>query len=119
MSRFEMPQRQGATSELQYLERLNTVANRGQLNQARVERLRQPSAQSQQIQQLKAELEELARLTEASVNLVIKPCALLLMESCSISSPEASYKGTETVMKIVPYDTLQAKVEIPSAQIGL
>ena len=27
-------------------------------------------------------------------------------------------QGTETVMKIVPYDTLQAKVEIPSGQIG-
>ena len=27
-------------------------------------------------------------------------------------------QGTETVMKIVPYDTLEAKVEIPSDQIG-
>ena len=27
-------------------------------------------------------------------------------------------RGTETVMKIVPYDTLEAKVEIPSDQIG-
>ena len=27
-------------------------------------------------------------------------------------------RGTETVMKIVPYDTLEAKVEIPSNQIG-
>lgn len=27
-------------------------------------------------------------------------------------------QGTETVMKIVPYDTLQASVEIPTNQIG-
>ena len=27
-------------------------------------------------------------------------------------------QGTETVMKVVPYDTLQARVEIPSDQIG-
>ena len=27
-------------------------------------------------------------------------------------------QGTETVMKIVPYDTLQANIEIPSSQIG-
>ena len=27
-------------------------------------------------------------------------------------------QSTETVMKIVPYDTLQARVEIPSSEIG-
>ena len=27
-------------------------------------------------------------------------------------------QSTETVMKIVPYDTLEARVEIPSSEIG-
>ena len=123
MSRFEILYRQGATSELQYLERLNTVTQiEGQLNQARVERLRQTSAQSQQIQQLKAELEELqARLTEASVNLRYQALRSPVDGIVFDLKPRGEgyvAQGTETVMKIVPYDTLQAKVEIPSAQIG-
>ena len=61
----------GATSELQYIERLNQVAElEGRLRQTRVDRLRQKAAQDQQIQLLKSDLEELQTLvTEASVNL--------------------------------------------------
>ena len=123
MRRYELLYRQGATSELQYLERLNTVTQtEGQLNQARVERLRQTSAQSQQIQQLKAELEELqARITEASVNLryqaLRSPVDGVVFDLKPRGEGYAA-QGTETVMKVVPYDTLQARVEIPSDQIG-
>ena len=121
--RYEVLYRQGATSELQYLERLNRVAETdGQLKQARVERLRQTSAQSQQIQQLKAELEELqARLTEASVNLRYQALRSPVDGIVFDLKPRGEgyvAQGTETVMKIVPYDTLQARVEIPSSQIG-
>ena len=71
LNRYKFLNRQGATSELQYLDRLNVVAETdGRLKQARIECLRQKASQSQQIQQLKAELEELqARITETSVNL--------------------------------------------------
>ena len=41
------------------------------------------------------------------------------MASCLTCNHAAgAAQGTETVMKIVPYDTLQAKVEIPNNQIG-
>ena len=54
LNRFEFLNRQGATSELQYLDRLNQVAEtEGRLRQARIERGRQTSSQSQQIQQIK------------------------------------------------------------------
>jgi HlyD family secretion protein len=123
MSRYEMLARQGATSELQYLERLNIVAETdGRLNQARVERMRQTSSQSQQIQQLRAELEELqARITEASVNLryqALKSPVDGIVFDLKPRGEGYVAQGTETVMKIVPYDTLEARVEIPSSQIG-
>ncbi|QNI72187.1 HlyD family secretion protein [Synechococcus sp. NOUM97013] len=123
LRRYELLNRQGATSELQYLERLNIVAEtEGKLKQARVERLRQTSSQKQQIQQLKAELEELqARLTEASVNLRYQALRSPVDGIVFDLKPRGEgyvAQGTETVMKIVPYDTLQAKVEIPSNQIG-
>ena len=123
MSRYELLYRQGATSELQYLERLNTVTQtEGKLNQARVERLRQTSAQSQQIQQLKSELEELqARITEASVKLryqaLRSPVDGVVFDLKPRGEGYAA-QGTETVMKVVPYDTLQARVEILCDQIG-
>lgn len=121
--RYKLLYRQGATSELQYLERLNTVTQtEGELKQARVERLRQTSVQNQQIQLLKAELEELqARLTEASVNLRYQALRSPVDGVVFDLKPRGEgyvAQGTETVMKIVPYDTLQAKVEIPSSQIG-
>tara|TARA_B100000674_G_scaffold466459_1_gene450462 strand:- start:438 stop:1634 length:1197 start_codon:yes stop_codon:yes gene_type:complete len=123
MSRYQSLYNQGATSELQYLERLNIVAETdGRLNQARVERLRQQTSQNQLIQQLKAELEELdARITEVSVNLRYQALRSPVDGIVFDLKPKGKgyvARGTETVMKIVPYDTLEAKVEIPSNQIG-
>ena len=123
MSRYEALYLQGAASELQHLERLNIVAETdGRLNQARVERLRQQTSQNQLIQQLKAELEELeARITEASVNLRYQALRSPVNGIVFDLKPRGKgyvAQGTETVMKIVPYDTLEAKVEIPSNQIG-
>lgn len=123
MRRYEALYRQGAASELQHLERLNIVAEtEGRLSQARVERLRQQTSQNQLIQQLKAELEELeARITEVSVNLRYQALRSPVNGIVFDLKPRGKgyvARGTETVMKIVPYDTLQAKVEIPSDQIG-
>ena len=123
LNRYKFLNRQGATSELQYLDRLNVVAETdGRLKQARIERLRQKASQSQQIQQLKAELEELqARITETSVNLRYQALRSPVDGVVFDLKPRGEgyvARGTETVMKIVPYDTLEAKVEIPSDQIG-
>ena len=113
----------GATSELQYIERLNQVAElEGRLRQTRVDRLRQKAAQDQQIQLLKSDLEELqTQVTEASVNLryqVLRAPVDGIVFDLQPRGKGYAARGTEIVMKIVPYDTLEARVEIPSSQIG-
>lgn len=123
LSRFKSLNEAGAASELQYLQQLNKVAEvNGKLNQIRVDRLRQQAVQNQQIQQLKAELEELeAAITETSVNLryqVLRSPVDGIVFDLKPRGEGYAAQGTETVMKIVPYDTLEAKVEIPSDQIG-
>ena len=123
LSRYGMLKEQGATAELQYLEQLNKVAETdGRLRQTRVERLRQKASLGQQIQQLKAELQELqARITETSVNLryqLLRSPVDGIVFDLKPKGEGYVAQGTETVMKIVPYDTLEARVEIPSSQIG-
>ena len=123
LSRFESLIREGASSELQYLQQLNNVAEiKGKLDQVKIDRLRQEAAQKQQIQQLKADIKDLdSRITEASVNLRYQ--ALKAPVDGIVFDLQPRGKGyvaqsTETVMKIVPYDKLHARVEIPSNQIG-
>ena len=123
LSRFEMLLDEGAASELQYLQQLNKVSeDNGRLNQARVDRLRQQAVQNQEIQQLKTELQELeSRLTEASVNLRYQALKSPVDGVVFNLQPRGTgyvAQSTETVMKIVPYDILEAHVEIPSNQIG-
>lgn len=123
LSRYKTLNSEGAASELQYLQQLNRVSEvNGKLNQIRVDRLRQQAAQNQQIQQLKADLEELsAAITETSVNLRYQELRSPVDGIVFDLKPRGEgyvAQGTETVMKIVPYDTLEAKVEIPSNQIG-
>ena len=123
LSRYEILNTEGAASELQYLQQLNRVAEvNGKLNQVRVDRLRQKAAEGQQIQQLKAELEELtAAITETSVNLRYQELRSPVDGIVFDLKPRGEgyvAQGTDTVMKIVPYNTLEAKVEIPSKQIG-
>ena len=123
LARYKRLSEQGATAELQYLQQLNTVAEvNGKLKQTIVDRKRQKAIQDQQIQQLKAESEELqARITEASVNLryqVLRSPVHGIVFDLKPRGEGYAAQGTETVMKIVPYDTLQARVEIPTNQIG-
>lgn len=123
LSRFEMLLDEGAASELQYLQQLNKVSeDNGRLNQARVDRLRQQAVQNQEIQHLKTELQELeSRLTEASVNLRYQALKSPVDGVVFDLQPRGTgyvAQSTETVMKIVPYDILEAHVEIPSNQIG-
>ena len=84
--------------------------------------MRQQAAQNQQIQQLKAELQELeAQITEASVNIRYQALRSPVDGIVFDLKPRGEgyvAQSTETVMKIVPYDTLEARVEIPSSEIG-
>ena len=123
LARYKRLSEQGATAELQYLQQLNTVAEvNGRFKQTIVDRKRQKAIQDQQIQQLKAESEQLqARITEASVNLryqVLRSPVHGIVFDLKPRGEGYAAQGTETVMKIVPYDTLQARVEIPTNQIG-
>ena len=123
LSRFEFLNEQGAASELQYLQQLNRVEETsGNLSQARIDRIRQQAAQNQQIQQLKTELQELqAQITEASVNIRYQALRSPVDGIVFDLKPRGEgyvAQSTETVMKVVPYDTLEARVEIPSSEIG-
>ena len=63
LSRFEELLREGASSEMQYFQQLNTVSeDKGRLQQAKVDRLRQQAIQSQAIQELKTELQNIESL---------------------------------------------------------
>ena len=123
LSSFEYLQSQGATSELQYLQQVNRVSEiNGKLNQASLDRLRQEAAQNQQIQDIKSNIEELqSRITDTSVNLryldIRTPVDGVVFDLQPRGEGYVA-QGTETVMKIVPRNTLEAKVEIPSKQIG-
>ena len=123
LSRYEILNKEGAASELQYLEQLYRVEETGgSLNQVRIDRMRQQAAQNQQIQQLKAELQELqAQITEASVNIRYQSLRSPVDGIVFDLKPRGEgyvAQSTETVMKIVPYDNLEARVEIPSSEIG-
>ena len=108
---------------MQFLQQQNKVSeDGGRLSQKKVDRLRQQAVQNQAIQQLKADLQELeARLTEASVNLRYQALKSPVDGVVFDLQPRGNgyvAQGTETVMKVVPYDVLEANVEIPSNQIG-
>ena len=123
LNRFYYLKTIGATSEIQYLQQLDRVSElEGKLKQAKLDRLRQQAIQNQEIQQIKAALEDLqSKITEASVNLRYQALRSPVDGIVFDLQPRGEgyvARGTETVMKIVPYDTLQANVEIPSNQIG-
>ena len=123
LSKFSELIEKGATSELQYLQQMNKVNEvKGQLRQSEVNRLRQKAALEQQIQQIKAEIEEIeSRLTEASVNLRYQVLRSPIDGIVFNQQPRGkgyAAQSTETVMQIVPRNTLEANVEIPSRQIG-
>ena len=122
LNRYKKLNEQGATSELRFLQREYCCRTKRKLNQIRITRLRQKAFEQQQLQQLKAEVQELnARITESSVNLryqVLRSPVDGVVFDLQPRGKGYAAQGTETVMKIVPYDTLQAQVEIPSSQIG-
>lgn len=123
LERYKYLKEQGAFGEMQYLQQLNKVTDlNSKLNTAKLERVRQEAAQNQQIQQIKSELKSLeAQLTEASVNLryqVLRSPVDGIVFDLQPTGEGYVAQSTETIMKIVPYDKLQANVEIPSRQIG-
>ena len=123
LQRFEQLEREGAASELQYLNQQNVVAEtRGRLMQSKADRLRQIALLDQQTAQLKSELADLnGRLVETKVTLryqqLTSPVDGVVFD-LKPTSRGFTAQSTQTVMKVVPMGSLEAQVEVPSNKIG-
>jgi len=123
LSRLDKLNREGATAELQFLQQRNRVQEvAGQLQQAKVERLRQQAILEQGARELASNLADLrSKLIELNVN--IRYQAIRAPEAGLVFELKPKSKGfvaetSEPVMKIVPFDRLEARVEVPSKDIG-
>ena len=123
LERYEQLQAAGAFSEVQYLNQQNIVAEtRGKLMQTKADRLRQIALLDQQTAQLKSELADLnGRLVESKVTLryqqLRSPVDGVIFD-LKPTSRGFTAQSTQTVMKVVPMGSLEAKVEVPSNKIG-
>ena len=123
LERFEQLEQAGAASELQYLNQQNVVAEtRGRLMQSKADRLRQIALLDQQMAQLKTELADLnGRLVETMVTLryqQLKSPVDGVVFDLKPTSRGFTAQSTQTVMKVVPLGSFEAKVEVPSNKIG-
>jgi HlyD family secretion protein len=123
LSRLDKLNREGATAELQFLNQRNKVQEvEGRLQQAKVERLRQQAVLEQGARELQSNLADLrSKLIELNVNIryqtIRAPEAGLVFELKPKSRGFVA-QTSEPVMKIVPFDRLEARVEVPSKDIG-
>jgi len=123
LERYEQLEAAGAFSEVQYLNQQNIVAEtRGKLMQTKADRLRQIALLDQQTAQLKSELADLnGRLVESKVTLryqqLRSPVDGVIFD-LKPTSRGFTAQSTQTVMKVVPMGSLEAKVEVPSNKIG-
>jgi hemolysin D len=123
LDRLEVLNREGATAELQYLTQRNKVQEvASKLEEAKVERLRQLAILGQGIRELQTNLAELrSKLIELNVN--IRYQALTSPVDGVVFELKPKAKGfvaqtSEPVLKVVPRDKLEARVEVPSKDIG-
>jgi HlyD family secretion protein len=116
LDRYQQLELAGAASELQFLSQRNTVEEtRGRLMQAKADRFRQLSLLDQQLSELKS------RLAEVRVTLRYQQLKSPVDGVVFDLQPTASgftAQSTQTVMKVVPFGALEAKVEVPSNKIG-
>lgn len=123
LSRYVQLKAAGAFSEVQLLTQKNTVEEtRGRLMQTRADRLRQLALLDQQMAQLNSEVAEISsRLAEARVTLRYQQLKSPLdgvVFDLQPTSAGYTAQSTETVMKVVPFGSLEASVEVPSNKIG-
>jgi HlyD family secretion protein len=94
----------------------------GDIAKSRADRLRQIAILKQSVEQLRGELADLrSKLTELSVNIryqdIRSPVDWVVFDLKPTGIGFVA-QGSEPVMKIVPYDALQASVQIESRHIG-
>lgn len=123
LERFGRLAKVGASAELQYLQQRNTVQEvEGRLRETRLNGLRQEAILEQDMKRLRSEITELqSALTETQVTLRYQelraPVAGVVFD-LQPKGPGYAAQSTEAVMKIVPFKALEARVEIPSGDIG-
>lgn len=123
LGRFKSLAIVGASAELQYLQQRNTVQEvESRLRATELDGLRQEAILGQDIQLLKSEISRIkAELTEANVRIryqeLRSPVDGVVFD-LKPKGPGYSAQSTEIVMKIVPFNALEASVQIPSSDIG-
>ena len=123
LNRIEKLALKGAAPEIQYLQQLDQVAElEGEYRSTLIIRERQLAIFNQSIQELKGQLAGLkSDLTEANVNLrykdVVSPVDGVIFD-LKPTGPGFVAQSSEPVMKIVPFNALQAKINIKSSDIG-
>ncbi|MFM7087826.1 MAG: HlyD family secretion protein [Cyanobium sp.] len=123
LSRLEVLNRQGATAELQYLQQRNRVQEvEGKLREVQVDRLRQQAILQQGARELQSELADLrSKLIELNVNIryqVVRAPEAGVVFELKPKSRGFVAQTSDPVMKIVPFDRLEARVEVASQDIG-
>ena len=123
LDRYRNLAEQGASPEIQLLQQADRVQQvEGQLEKITVDRERQLSLLDQQIQTLKSELSRLgsdrtSQVVKLRYQEIRSPVDGIVFDL----KPSASgfvARGSEPVMTIVPIDTLEARVAVPSNKIG-
>jgi HlyD family secretion protein len=123
LDRIEKLALKGAAPEIQYLQQLDQVAElEGEYRSTLIVRERQLAIFNQSIQELKGQVAGLkSNVTEANVNLrykdVVSPVDGVIFD-LKPSGPGFVAQSSEPVMKIVPFNALQAKINIKSSDIG-
>ena len=123
MDRFEYLKILGAASELQYIESKQKVNDlERELEMAKTEKNRQVTVLRQQIKKIESELQTLkAQLTDTEVTIryqnIVAPVDGIVFDS-KVLAPGFVARSTEPILKIVPLDKLQAKVNVPTRSIG-
>lgn len=122
-TRLQTLSEQGGVGELQYLSQRTKVQQlSGQVRELQADRLRQQAVLNQNIQQLKSNLAQIqAELVEArktvSYQQLRSPVNGVVFDLKP--SGQGFVAGSqEPILKIVPFDKLQARVEVPSRDIG-
>mgnify|MGYP001810153598 CR=1 FL=1 len=123
LSRLASLAKVGASAELQVLQQRNTVQEaEGRLQQSKLDRFRQEAILSQEMRRLESEQTELrSQITDAAVTLryqVLRSPVDGVVFDLKPKAPGYSAQSTEAVMSIVPFNALEARVEIPSSDIG-
>ncbi len=132
LDRLQSLAKQGGIPDIQYLQQRNKVHGlRGELTKLEIEGKRQINQINQQIEQINAELAGLrseraqlnANLTEVKVtnkNQTLRAPVSGIVFDLQLNNPGyiSQAQSSEAMLKIVPFNTLEADVEIPSNKIG-